>query len=76
MGSSKSSAREPGLVPSLWAAKRCTRFVDYPETSWLQEEQEDFNPEQCKMQNSAKPSFGMPIVCRKLGFGSRVLPTK
>jgi hypothetical protein len=50
--------------------------VDYPETSWLQEEQEDFNPEQCKMQNSAKPSFGMPIVCRKLGFGSRVLPTK
>jgi hypothetical protein len=30
--------------------------------------QEEFNPGQCKMPNGAKPSFGTPVVCRKLGF--------
>ena len=39
--------------------------------------QEDFNPRQCKMPNGAKPSFGRPVVCRKLGFWhSPVLATQ
>jgi len=39
--------------------------------------QEEFNPGQCKMPNGAKPSFGTPVVCRKLGFWhSSALTTK
>jgi hypothetical protein len=38
-------------------------------------EQEDFNPGERKMPNRARPSFGTPVVCRKLGFWhSPVLP--
>jgi hypothetical protein len=47
-----------------------------PETSWLQEERRRISTRgSCKIPNGAKPSFGSPVVCRKLGsWHSPVLP--